>query len=148
MLRANGTGMKHPYTIDGAPVAFMLDRNRDGSIIASDGDKVYLYVGMRRGGKAYYAFDITSPESPNLMWTLEKGGDFGELGYTFSNPRVGLVDSPNGPVPVIMFAGGYDLNKDTRGSVGTDDTEGNDGLRTPAADGQHPLDPRHRRHGR
>jgi hypothetical protein len=24
-----------------------------------------------------------------------------------------------------MFAGGYDLNKDTRGSVGTDDSEGN-----------------------
>jgi len=125
VLRANGTGMKHPYTIDGAPVAFMLDRNNDGSIIASDGDKVYLYVGMRRGGKAYYAFDITDPESPDLMWTLEKGGDFGELGYTFSNPRVGLVDTPSGPTPVIMFAGGYDLNKDRRGVVGTDDTEGN-----------------------
>jgi type IV pilus assembly protein PilY1 len=125
VLRANGTGMKHPYTIDGAPVAFMLDRNQDGSIVAGDGDKVYLYVGMRRGGKAYYAFDVTNPESPDLMWTLEKSGDFAELGYTFSNPRVGLVDSPNGPTPVLMFAGGYDMNKDTRGSVGTDDTEGN-----------------------
>ena len=125
VLRANGTGMKHPYTIDGAPVAFMLDRNHDGSIVASDGDKVYLYVGMRRGGKAYYAFDITNPESPDLMWTLEKGGDFAELGYTFSNPRVGLVNSANGPTPVLMFAGGYDMNKDTRGAVGTDDTEGN-----------------------
>jgi type IV pilus assembly protein PilY1 len=125
VLRANGSGMKHPYTIDGAPVAFMLDRNRDGSIIASDEDKAYLYVGMRRGGKAYYAFDITDPERPDLMWTLEKDGDFGELGYTFSNPRVGLVDTPDGPTPVIMFAGGYDLNKDTRGIVGTDDSEGN-----------------------
>ena len=32
VLRANGTGMKHPYTVDGAPVAFMQDRNRDGSM--------------------------------------------------------------------------------------------------------------------
>ncbi len=124
-LRANGTGMQHPYTVDGAPVAYMQDRNYDGSIVASDGDKVYLYVGMRRGGKAYYAFDVTNPESPDLMWTIDKGGDFAELGYTFSNPRVGLVNSPSGPRPVVIFAGGYDLNKDIRGVVGTNDSEGN-----------------------
>jgi len=126
VLRTNAVGMKHPYTIDGAPVAFMLDRNQDGSIISSDGDRVYLYVGMRRGGKAYFAFDITDPENPDLMWTIEKdGGDFAELGYTFSNPRVGLMKTSGGPRPILMFAGGYDMNKDTRGSVGTDDSEGN-----------------------
>jgi type IV pilus assembly protein PilY1 len=103
----------------------MQDRNFDGSIVASDGDKVYLYVGMRRGGKAYYAFDVTYPENPRLMWTIEKGGDFAELGFTFSNPRVGLVDSPSGPRAVVMFAGGYDMNKDARGVLGSDDSEGN-----------------------
>jgi type IV pilus assembly protein PilY1 len=125
VLRANGTGMKHPYTLDGAPVAFIWDKNHDGSIVASDGDRVFLYVGMRRGGKAYYAFDVTNPESPRLMWTIDKSGDFAELGYTFSNPRVGLVETPSGPRAAVMFAGGYDMNKDKRGSVGTDDTEGN-----------------------
>ncbi len=125
VLRANGTGMKHPYTLDGAPVSFIWDKNFDGNIVASEGDRVFLYVGMRRGGKAYYAFDVTYPESPRLMWTIEKGGDFAELGYTFSNPRVGLVKTPTGPRPAVMFAGGYDTNKDTRGSVGTDDSEGN-----------------------
>jgi len=125
VLRANGTGMQHPYAMDGAPVAFVQDKNHDGSIVSSDGDRVYLYVGMRRGGKAYYALDITNPERPRLMWTLEKGGDFSELGYTFSNPRVGLVDSFFGPRPVVMFAAGYDLNKDRRGVIGTNDSEGN-----------------------
>jgi type IV pilus assembly protein PilY1 len=125
VLRANGTGMKHPYTMDGAPVAFIYDKNQDGSIVASDGDRVYVFVGMRRGGKAYYALDVTNPESPRLMWRIEKGGDFAELGLTFSNPRVGLVDSPFGPKPVVMFAGGYDVNKDKRGVIGSDDTEGN-----------------------
>jgi type IV pilus assembly protein PilY1 len=125
VLRANGTGIQHPYTMDGAPVAFVQDKNRDGSIVSSDGDLVYLYAGMRRGGKAYYALDITSPRSPRLMWTIEKGGDFSELGYTFSNPRVGLIDSASGPRPVVMFGGGYDLNKDKRGVVGSDDSEGN-----------------------
>jgi type IV pilus assembly protein PilY1 len=80
---------------------------------------------MRRGGKAYYAFDVTNPTLPNLMWTIEKSGDFAELGYTFSDPRVGLVETASGPRPAVMFAGGYDLNKDTRGSVGTNDSEGN-----------------------
>ncbi len=126
VLRANGTGMKHPYTVDGAPVAFIWDRNHDGSIVQSDGDRVFLYVGMRRGGKAYYALDITNPESPRLMWTIEKdGGDFAELGYTFSNPRVALVDVDGQATPVVMFAGGYDTNKDLRGVVGSNDSEGN-----------------------
>ena len=125
ILRANGTGMKHPYTLDGAPVAFIWDKNFDGNIVANEGDRVFLYVGMRRGGKAYYALDVTNPESPRLMWTIEKDGDFDELGYTFSNPRVGLVKTASGARPAVMFAGGYDLNKDTRGSVGTDDSEGN-----------------------
>jgi type IV pilus assembly protein PilY1 len=125
VLRANGAGMKHPYTLDGAPVAFIWDRNFDGNIVANDGDRVFLYVGMRRGGKAYYALDVTYPESPRLMWTIEKGGDYAELGYTFSNPRVGLVKTASGARPAVMFAGGYDMNKDIRGSVGTDDSEGN-----------------------
>lgn len=124
-LRANGTGVKHPYTVDGAPVAFVQDVDQDGSILASDGDRVYLYVGMRRGGKSYYALDITNPESPDLMWSISNDGDFSELGYTFSNPRVGLVRTGSGPTPAIMFGGGYDMNKDSRGAVGTDDSEGN-----------------------
>ena len=136
VLRANGTGTKHPYTVDGAPVAFIQDINGDGSIDANAGDRVYLYVGMRRGGKAYYALDVTNPEAPRLLWTIEKDGDFAELGYTFSNPRVGLVGSPDGPLPVVMFAGGYDLNKDTRGVVGTDDSEGNAIFVVNAATGQ------------
>ncbi|MCH8059527.1 MAG: hypothetical protein IIA11_03615 [Proteobacteria bacterium] len=124
-LRENLGGIEHPYALDGAPVAYLQDVNNDGSIVASDGDKAYLFVGMRRGGKKYYAFDVTNPESPDLMWTIEKGGDFAELGYTFSTPRVGMVKTPSGPRGVLMFAGGYDMNKDARGSVGTDDTEGN-----------------------
>jgi len=122
-LRANGAGMPHPYTVDGSPVAYIEDINLNGTI--EPGEKAYLYVGLRRGGKAYYAFDVTDPEAPQLLWSIDKSGDFAELGYTFSNPRVGQVDLGTGPQPALFFAGGYDLNKDTRGSVGTDDSEGN-----------------------
>ena len=122
-LRDNIPGTKHPYTFDGAPVAYIEDRNLNGSI--ETGDKVYIYTGMRRGGKAYYALDVTNPEVPRLMWTIEKSGDFSELGFTFSTPRVGLIKTSTGAIPVVMFAGGYDLNKDDRSGVGTNDSEGN-----------------------
>jgi len=80
-LRANVPSVKHPYSFDGAPVAFIQDKNRNGSIEL--GDRVSLYTGMRRGGKAYYALDVTNPEVPRLMWTIDNSGDFAELGYTF-----------------------------------------------------------------
>ena len=68
ILRDNVPGTKHPYTFDGAPVAYIQDKNLNGSI--ESGDSVYLYTGMRRGGKAYYALDVTNPEMPSLMWTV------------------------------------------------------------------------------
>ena len=122
LLRNNATGAKHPYTVDGAPVAYIEDKNHSGTI--ESGEPVYLYVGLRRGGKKYYALDVSNPEAPKLLWTIDKSGDFAELGYTFSNPRVGLVDTGSGPRPVLMFAGGYDMNKDS-GGVGSSDSEGN-----------------------
>ncbi len=122
-LRANATGVPHPYTLDGSPVAYIEDSNFNGSI--EPGEKAYLFVGLRRAGKAYYALDVSDPENPTLMWTIEKGGVFGELANTFSNPRVALANVGGTPTPVVIFAGGYDFNKDVRAGVGTDDTEGN-----------------------
>jgi type IV pilus assembly protein PilY1 len=121
-LRTNARGVKHPYMVDGSPVAYVEDTNQNGTI--ETGERAYLFFGLRRGGKAYYALDVSDPENPELLWTIEKGGDFAELGLTFSEPRVGRVDIGNGPQPVIIFAGGYDVNKDSRSSVGTDDSEG------------------------
>lgn len=122
-LRANIPGVAHPYTVDGSPVAYIEDLNQNGTIEANE--TAYLFFGLRRGGKAYYALDVTNPESPELLWTIGKSGEFAELGLTFSTPRVGHVNLGSGPQPVLVFAGGYDTNKDSRGGVGTNDTEGN-----------------------
>lgn len=122
-LRANGTGTPHPYMVDGSPAAYIDDANTNGTI--ESGEDAFLYFGLRRGGKAYYALDVSDPENPQYMWSIEKSGDFAELGLTFSTPRVGQVDLGSGPQPVLVFGGGYDTNKDSRGSVGSDDSEGN-----------------------
>lgn len=104
----------HPYTVDGSPVVFIVD-DGDGNITAA-GDKVWLFFGLRRGGKSVYALDITDPDNPTFMWKITQGpGDFAELGQTWSTPQTGymLFDGSQTPRPVLVFGGGYDPNKDT-----------------------------------
>jgi type IV pilus assembly protein PilY1 len=124
----------HPYGVDGPVAVYVNDANGNGTI--DSGDKVYAYFGMRRGGKAYYALDITDPDAPKLLWTIQKtaGGDFDELGLTFSTPRVGKIKVDSTVKTVLVFAGGYfgglNVGKDTRTSprviaTGNNDSEGN-----------------------
>ena len=123
ILRAN-PAIKHPYLVDGSPVSYTEDSNQNGTIDA--GEKAYLYVGMRRGERAYYGLDVTDPENPKMLFNpITKAGDFAELGYTFSTPRVIMTTAGGSLRPALVFGGGYDLNKDIRAGVGTDDSEGN-----------------------
>lgn len=147
-LRANTAGIPvHPTGTDGSPAAYTVDMNFDGNIISSDGDIAYAYFGLRRGGKTYYAFDVSDPDSPKLLWTLSKGAPgsaFAELGQTWSKPQIGLVKVGSTIKAVVIFAGGYngddasddvgDLGKDAKNratrasttpSPGSDDDEGN-----------------------
>ncbi|MBT8147605.1 MAG: hypothetical protein KJN90_12180, partial [Gammaproteobacteria bacterium] len=119
VLRTNAPGA-HPYTVDGAPAAYVADGNGNGTI--DGGDSAYLYFGLRRGGKAYYALNVTNPDNPSMLWSIDKSGDFAELGMTFSSPRVGKVKFGASSTPVIIFGGGYDENKDDDDD---DDSEGN-----------------------
>jgi type IV pilus assembly protein PilY1 len=110
-LRPNATGVAHTYGVDGAPVTYVEDENGDGTINGSD--RVYLYVGLRRGGDAYFGFDVTDPLAPKLLWTIEHdASEYAELGLTFSTPEVGLLKIDGDVKPVLVFGGGYDVDKD------------------------------------
>jgi len=140
----------HPYAMDGAPTALVIDNDRDGTIEAADGDQVFLFIGQRRGGKRYYALDISDPDNPKLLWSLGKddaGDDFAEMGQSWSQMRAGIMRVDEGGTtkrrPVLVFSGGYngddggdgggDLGKDSRVKnhdssseiLGTSDDEGN-----------------------
>lgn len=144
-LQANtlGTNPVHPYSMDGSPVVLTLDINRDG-IIQPATDNVYLYTGMRRGGKFYYALDVTDYETPSMLWSISKEDvDFAELGQSWSDPNPIKIRYEDGGTEVekmaLIFGGGYngdddgdgvDLGKDTRNDsnpafTGTNDDEGN-----------------------
>lgn len=124
----NQDGVQRPYGLDGEPTIWVRDVDNDGNIESADGDRVYLYVGMRRGGRSYFAYDITDIETPKFLWKIEGGvGDFSELGQSWSKPLLTTVRYKSGsdPVnkPVLLFGGGYDLNQDDA-SVRTPDGTG------------------------
>ena len=131
-------GNRHPYFVDGSPVSYIYDADRDGNIEAADGDKVILLFGMRRGGDAYYALDVTDPDAPEYLWKIDGShADFSELGQTWSTPNFGLVKNSSGKVVLAAFVGaGYDnLNEDgrfgnTQGFINTD-------VSPPTADAGH-----------
>jgi type IV pilus assembly protein PilY1 len=104
------------YGVDGAAVSWLDDTNGDGTIDAGAGDEAYVFFGLRRGGKAYYGLDVSDPESPRLMWSIdgEQDADFAELGLAFSDPTVGTLDLDADGVrePVVIFGGGYDRRYD------------------------------------
>jgi type IV pilus assembly protein PilY1 len=60
----SGTGKV--YYVDGAPRIWVNDANDDGDIKKTDGDKAILVCGLRRGGRYYYALDITDPLNPEI----------------------------------------------------------------------------------
>lgn len=71
-------------------------------------DKVYLYGGMRRGGRNYYALDVSDKTTPRWLWRIRGGnGDFVEMGQTWSTPTLGQIMLGGEAVPILVFGGGY-----------------------------------------
>jgi type IV pilus assembly protein PilY1 len=111
-IRENNGSSDHPYGVDGEPVAYVNDIDNDGTI--ESGEEVFVYVGMRRGGNSYYALDVSNPnQTPTLKWKITQGGDFSELGMTFSTPVVTKVRYEDTARDVLIFGGGFDPQYDT-----------------------------------
>ncbi len=119
-LYFNNTADPHPYGVDGSPVSYIVDNDRDGTIEVNSGDKVYLYFGLRRGGESYYALNLSSPSSPAMLWRTDNTV-LTELGQSWSVPEIGKI--PGHANPVVVVGAGYDTNKDA-GEVGTADSVG------------------------
>ena len=102
-----------PYGMDGGMTTWVNDANGDGEIVAANGDHVYLYAGMRRGGNKYYALDVTNRAAPEMLWSIPNAsGDFSELGQSWSKPIKTKVEVGNTTREVLIFTGGYDTDQD------------------------------------
>ena len=95
------------YFADGSVSVYRYDANGDGKLVAADGDKVYLFIGMRRGGNFFYALDVSDPDAPKVLWNRGSASvGYGELGQTWSEPKVAQIHASANPV--LIFGAGYD----------------------------------------
>lgn len=109
----NSAATKHPYGLDSPPNAWVKDVDNDLTIEPADGDRVYVYIGMGRGGRNYYAIDATDRSSPKILWTIQGGsGDFSELGQTWGRPIKTRININGTVTDVLILSGGYDTNQD------------------------------------
>lgn len=94
------------------------------------GSQKYLVFGMRRGGYAYYALNITNRLAPKFAWKIDKNtANFAKLGQTWSKPlfvKMNLLGtetvkgSEDDAQDVLVFGGGYDTNQDYQTDINGD----------------------------
>lgn len=116
VLSENSLTTQHLYGVDGALTVWYYDKNKDGQIKVNDQDKIYVYFGLRRGGNAYYALDITDMSAPSLAWRVDNTtSGFNNLGESWSKPvlaqmRIADTTASTGSVlkDVLVFGGGFD----------------------------------------
>ena len=100
------------YGVDGSITAHISDKNKNGKVDTSDGDKATIVFGLRRGGKEYYSLDVTNPDSPKLKWIFSQPN----AGESWSKPSPAkLKYLKSGSVvlaDVLVFGGGYDNRLD------------------------------------
>lgn len=105
----------HRYYVDGAIAV--------GDICAVDacsektgaGWKTILVGGLGKGGRGYFALDITDTADPKFLWEFTSKED-NDLGFTFGNPIITKVAGKW----VVVFASGYnngDGDSNGRGRV-------------------------------
>ncbi|MCF6262308.1 MAG: hypothetical protein L3J24_01755 [Xanthomonadales bacterium] len=74
--------------------------------------KTMVVFGMRRGGRNYYALDITDRTNPKFAWEIIGGvtARFLNLGQTWSKPLFVKMEIAGVPTnkQVLAFGGGYD----------------------------------------
>lgn len=97
------------YFVDGSPKAYITKTQK------------IMVFGLRRGGNYYYALDVTTPDSPKLLWKIgPESIGFSELGQTWSNPQFGKIRYGNSTKIVCIFGGGYDESNDHKKKTSED----------------------------
>ncbi len=125
-IRANDGSTAHYYGLDGSASVWTINQGSN-AISTAEGDRVILYIGQRRGGRNFYAIDVTDRNSPRLLWKIQGGtGDYADLGETWPRAIPGRLRVSGTERDVLYLSGGYDPindNETTRST--TPDSMGN-----------------------
>jgi type IV pilus assembly protein PilY1 len=109
----------HFYMVDGSPNLWqgsVVEKNSNGIWDTGEYRKKILVFGERRGGRNYWALDVTDPDPGNwsVAWRI-RGGEspFEAMGQTWNKPQFAKIRTSSTTfTDVCIFAGGYDPIED------------------------------------
>ncbi len=116
----NSMRTKYTYYVDSSPKVADVwwgDLNSNGKKDANEW-KTILVCGLRKGGKHYFALDITDNENPQFLWEFQTSGE------SWSEPAIGRVKIEQGgnlvEKWVAFIGGGFDPGekKDKKANIG------------------------------
>jgi type IV pilus assembly protein PilY1 len=91
--RLDAATTSHQILVDGVPVVrdvFYMRRPGDAPTASPTSSAAYrtvLVMGLRGGGRHYFALDVTNPLQPEFLWQYTEG----DMGFTYARPAVGQV---------------------------------------------------------
>jgi type IV pilus assembly protein PilY1 len=103
----------HTYYVDSSPKVADVWFDSNGDNIKSAGEwRTLLVCGLRKGGKTYFALNITDTLNPIYLWEFPKSTDsatLAKVGQSWSEPAIGRVKIESGSNLVekwVAFIGG------------------------------------------
>jgi type IV pilus assembly protein PilY1 len=93
----------HRYYVDGSPTI--------GDVFDGTNWRTILVGGLGGGGRGYYALDITTPNTPLLLWEFTDT----HMGLTYGNPVITKDSTGNW---IVAFTSGYNNNTGGGDGVG------------------------------
>ncbi|HRA97605.1 MAG TPA: PilC/PilY family type IV pilus protein [Nitrospira sp.] len=92
----------HRFFVDGTP--------ESGDVYINSDWRTILVGGFNKGGRGYYALDVTEPSNPVVLWEICSDASLcqksdADIGYTYGNPVI--AKRPTDGKWVVMFASGY-----------------------------------------
>lgn len=103
----------HRFFVDGTPVMGDVCTSACTTPDSGSGSPVWktiLVGGLNKGGRGYYALDVTDPAAPKALWEFTDDN----LGYSYGNPVITKIENPNYPssstdkeIWVVVFSSGY-----------------------------------------
>ena len=99
----------HQDFIDSSPKVYISENVKNNRYV-DPGEKAILVCGERKGGRRFFAIDISTPDLPLLLWDIDET-DIPELGQSWSEPTFGKVMiSDSETIPVCFLGGGNDIS--------------------------------------
>lgn len=85
----------HTYFVNGSP--------QQGEAYFDGAWHTLLVGGLAAGGRGYYALDVTTPDTPKVLWEFNVNND-NDLGYTYGIP---IISKLNDGTWVVLVTSGY-----------------------------------------